>query len=241
MKRIAVSGQSILSPRIRKLLNSAAGFSNELMTPTFSRAEERRQPRRKLTAGAPENGAVFVAMRRSGPAGPQSRGAKMDAETKGVPPASNHDGALLSAALRAVRRLRGMSSRDTAAAMHMPLRTYQRFESGETRPNLDHIHRFARATRSDPHALVMAVAIGAPELAVHTADNHLVTILTVGLQTYNRTQGDKIADLDVRAIVSAVTAMFDRLADATAAQNEARAWIRTGQDALAKARPKPGR
>ncbi|MNR55880.1 hypothetical protein D3C85_1763480 [compost metagenome] len=87
----------------------------------------------------------------------------------------------------------------------------------------------------------MAVAIGAPELAVHTADNHLVTILTVGLQTYNRTQGDKIADLDVRAIVSAVTAMFDRLADATAAQNEARAWIRTGQDALAKARPKPGR
>ncbi|MNS08352.1 Asparagine synthase [compost metagenome] len=122
----------------------------------------------------------------------QSRGAKMDAETKGVPPASNHDGALLSAAIRAVRRLRGMSSRDTAEAMHMPLRTYQRFESGETRPNLDHIHRFARATRSDPHALVMAVAIGAPELAVRTVENHLATIITVGLQTFNRTQGDRI-------------------------------------------------
>ncbi|MEN5168679.1 helix-turn-helix transcriptional regulator [Brevundimonas pondensis] len=171
----------------------------------------------------------------------QSRGAKMDAETKGVPPASNHDGALLSAAIRAVRRLRGMSSRDTAEAMHMPLRTYQRFESGETRPNLDHIHRFARATRSDPHALVMAVAIGAPELAVRTVENHLATIITVGLQTFNRTQGDRIADLDVRTVVGAVTAMFDRLAEAGASQSEARAWIRTGQNALAEARPKPGR
>ena len=123
----------------------------------------------------------------------------------------------------------------------MPLRTYQRFESGETRPNLDHIHRFARATRSDPHALVMAVAIGSPELAVRTADNQLATTLTVGLQAFNRTQGERIADLDVRTIVSAVTAMFDRLADAGAAQSEARDWIRTGQDALAKARPKPGR
>lgn len=165
----------------------------------------------------------------------------MDAETKGVPPVSNHDGALLSAALRAVRRLRGMSSRDTAEAMHMPLRTYQRFESGETRPNLDHIHRFARATRSDPHALVMAVAIGAPELAVGTADNHLVTILTVGLQSFYRTQGGRIAELDVRTIVSATTAMFDRLSETSAAQSEASAWLRAGQDALAKARPRPGR
>lgn len=165
----------------------------------------------------------------------------MDAETKGVPPASTHDGALLTAALRAIRRLRNMSSREVAAAMYMPLRTYQRFESGETRPNLDYIHRFARATRSDPHALVMAVSIGAPELAVHVADNQFVTILTVGLQTYNRMQGDRIADLDIRTIVGAVTAMFDRLGDANAAQSEARAWIRTGQDALAKARPKPGR
>lgn len=165
----------------------------------------------------------------------------MDAETKGVPPASTHDGALLSSAIRAVRRLRGMSSSEVADAMNMPLRTYQRFEAGEARHNPDHIHRFARATRSDPHALAMAVSIGAPDLAALTADNHLVTSLTVGLQSYYRTQGERIADLDVRTIVSAVTAMFDRLADASAAQSEARTWIRTGQDALAKARPKPGR
>lgn len=197
-----------------------------LPDPGGLRAEKRRALRRH-TSIRPQGAAIS--------------GCKMDAETTDVPLAFPHDGALLSAAIRAVRRLRGMSSSEVASAMNMPLRTYQRFEAGEARPNLDHIHRFARATRSDPHALAMAVSIGAPELAARAADNQLVTTITVGLQTYNRTQGDRIADLDLRTIVSAVTAMFDRLAEANAAQSEARAWIRSGQDALDKSRPKPGR
>lgn len=165
----------------------------------------------------------------------------MDAKTKGVPPAAAHDSALLSRALRSVRRLRGMSSNQTAEAMNMPLRTYQRFEAGQARPNLDHIHRFARATRSDPHALLMAVAIGSPELAARTADNQLATILAVGLQSFDLALGDGVRDLDPRTIVSAVTAMFDRLTAAQTAQAEARTWIRSGADALARARPAPGR
>nr|WP_313416354.1 helix-turn-helix transcriptional regulator [Brevundimonas diminuta] len=165
----------------------------------------------------------------------------MDAGTKGVSPVSVDDSALLSTTIRAIRRRRGMTAREVAAAMHMPLRTYQRFEAGENRPNIDHIHRFARATRSDPHGLMTAVAIGAPEWAVWTADNQFSAILTVGLQTFNRKHGERIADLDVRAIVSAVTAMFDRLGDEIASQSEARDWIRTGQDALAETRPRPGR
>lgn len=47
----------------------------------------------------------------------------MDAETKGVPPVSVDDSALLSTTIRAIRRRRGMTARDVAAAMHMPLRT----------------------------------------------------------------------------------------------------------------------
>lgn len=86
-----------------------------------------------------------------------------------------------------------------------------------------------------------AVAIGAPEWAVWTADNQFSAILTVGLQTFNRKHGERIAHLDVRAIVSAVTAMFDRLGDEIASQSEARDWIRNGQDALAETRPRPGR
>ena len=51
----------------------------------------------------------------------------------------------------------------------------------------------------------------------------------------------ELRDLDPRTIVSAVTAMFDRLAAAQTAQAEARTWIRSGADALARARPAPGR
>ncbi|OYW26992.1 MAG: hypothetical protein B7Z51_09470, partial [Methyloversatilis sp. 12-65-5] len=39
------------------------------------------------------------------------------------------------------------------------------FESGATRLNLDHIHRFAAATNSDPYALILSVVIGSSELA----------------------------------------------------------------------------
>lgn len=166
---------------------------------------------------------------------------KVDAKTKGIPPDQLDDSALLSRALRAVRRLRGMSSRETAAAMNMQLRTYQRFEAGQARPNLDHIHRFSRATRSDPHAILMAVAIGAPEFAVRAADNHLATILVVALQSFDRAQGDRIAELDPRTVISAVTGLFDRLTAAGAAQAEARDWIHSGARSLARTRPKPGR
>jgi transcriptional regulator with XRE-family HTH domain len=166
---------------------------------------------------------------------------KVDANTKGIPPDRTDDGALLSRALRSVRRLRGMSSRETADAMNMQLRTYQRFEAGHARPNLDHIHRFARATRSDPHAILLAVAIGAPEFAARAADNHLATILVVGLQSFDRTQGDGISELDPRTVISAVTGLFDRLSAAGAAQAEARDWIRSGARSLADARPRPGR
>ena len=43
------------------------------------------------------------------------------------------DGDLLSAALKAIRRHRGKTATETASAMNMALRTYERFEAGETR------------------------------------------------------------------------------------------------------------
>ncbi|KAK0329819.1 hypothetical protein LTR94_035221, partial [Friedmanniomyces endolithicus] len=110
------------------------------------------------------------------------------------------DGELLSAALKLVRKARGMSSRQTADAMHMSIRTYQRFEAGETRLNLDHIHRFAKATASDPHAIVMSVMIGSPRFALNTADNMLSTILIVGVQKLELAVGDGIAELDTRGL-----------------------------------------
>jgi transcriptional regulator with XRE-family HTH domain len=151
------------------------------------------------------------------------------------------DGNLLSEAVRGVRRHRGMTVGETAAAMNLSLRTYQRFEAGETRLNLDHLHRFAAVTKSDPHALLMAVAIGSPAFAVHCADNKLGSVVTIALQKLDETLGPRIGELDTRSLVSAVTALIDRLADQVLQPDPARAWLDEGQAHLHIRRPRPGR
>ena len=153
----------------------------------------------------------------------------------------NRDGLVLSAALKAVRRDRGMSTREVAAAMNMLHRTYQRFESGTTRFNLDHIHRFAKATSSDPHAFLVAVAIGSSRYARNTADNMLSTILIIGVQKLEEALGDRIANLDTRTLVSTVSAMFDTLVEQALKTDPTQDWLEQGQRDLSAKRPKPGR
>lgn len=151
------------------------------------------------------------------------------------------DGRLLSEAVRRVRRHRGMTVAETAAAMHVSLRTYQRFEGGETRLNLDHLHRFATATQSDPHALLLAIAIGAPAFAVHCADNKLGAVMTIALQKLEETLGDRLAELDTRSLVSAATALIDRLSDQVLKPDPATLWLEQGHADLQARRPRPGR
>jgi transcriptional regulator with XRE-family HTH domain len=158
-----------------------------------------------------------------------------------TPASSRRDGDLLSEALKRVRRRRGMTAARTAAAMGMPLRTYERFEAGEGRLNIDHVHRFAAATDSDPHAIVMAVAIGSPALAARCADNKLVTALTIAARRFDAVMGDRIADLEVRTVIMAVCAMFDELVDHADQQETLQQWTDRGMDELSSVRPRPGR
>lgn len=151
------------------------------------------------------------------------------------------DNDVLSRALKLVRRHRGMTARAVAKAMHMPLRTYERFEAGGSRLNIDYIHRFAAATRSDPHAVIMAVAIDSPELAWRSADNKLVTALTIGGKRLNGLLGDGIAKLDGRTVILAVCAMYDDLLAENERQEMAARWLEKGVAELTLARPRPGR
>ena len=95
-----------------------------------------------------------------------------------------------------------MTATETANAMNMALRTYERFEAGDTRLNVDHIHRFAGATDSDPYAILLAVALGSPEMARRCADNKLATILTIALQKYDVAMGDRIQRQDTRTLIA---------------------------------------
>lgn len=156
-------------------------------------------------------------------------------------PDSLRDGELLSAAVKLVRKSRGLSSREVAAGMNISLRTYQRFESGVNRLNLDHIHRFAKATASDPHAVLIAVMIGSPAFASRAADNMLATIVVVGVQNLDRSVGDRISELDTRTLVSAVAALFDGFAARILANDPAAEWLARGREDLSARRPKPGR
>lgn len=151
------------------------------------------------------------------------------------------DGDLLSEALKLVRRHRGLTAPQVASAMRMALRTYERFEAGGSRLNVDYIHRFAVATNSDPYAIIMAVAVGSPELARRCADNKLVTTLTIGAQRLDHLIGDRMQFLEARAIIVAVCAMFDQLVAHSDEQQLASRWLKTGEADLLTARPKPGR
>ncbi|CAN5309771.1 hypothetical protein BH10PSE1_BH10PSE1_24200 [soil metagenome] len=157
------------------------------------------------------------------------------------PSSGARDGAVLSQALKAIRRDRGMTPGQTARAMHMAPRTYQRFEAGDTKVNLDHIHRFAQATRSDPHAIFMAISIGSPRHALRGCDNQIDTILTIGVKELDDVLGDRIRDLDRRTIVTAVTTLIDTLAGALDQTDPTRRWLEEGAQDLAARRPQPGR
>lgn len=154
---------------------------------------------------------------------------------------SLRDGELLSAAVKLVRKSRGLSSRQVADGMNVSLRTYQRFEAGANRLNLDHIHRFARATSSDPYAILIAVMIGSPRFASHAADNMLATVLIVGVQNLEKSVGERIAKLDTRTLVSRIAGMFDGLSADILATDPAAEWLARGREDLSARRPGPGR
>lgn len=158
------------------------------------------------------------------------------------PPEPHDDGGLRSAALKRVRKARGMSAQEVADALHMRLRTYEHFEAGHGRLNLDYLHRFAEVTRSDFYGLLHAIAIGSPEFAVRTADNKFMTSFTIFLQAYDRRMGDRISDLDARALIEAFGELFDRLTEVGDQRaEEASAFLKEGRQDLSSRRPKPGR
>lgn len=119
-----------------------------------------------------------------------------------------------------------MRAADVARGMNMALRSYEHFESGAGRINLERIHRFAEVTDSDPHAIISALSLGSPAFALRCADNKLATILTVVLQEFDEEAGDALADLDARTLINAFTrAMRDLAALAVTRDTHAEAWL----------------
>ncbi len=155
-------------------------------------------------------------------------------------PEHESDSAVLSAAIRGIRRLRGLSSAETAAGMNLALRTYQDFEAGRGRLNIDYIHRFCQFVDADPDAIIASLAIGSPDFAIRCSANKLMRIVMIGVQQLNQQLGDKLATLEARTIVASVNASVADLVEETL-DGDAAAWLEAGEQELRRARPKPGR
>lgn len=118
----------------------------------------------------------------------------------------------LAASVRLIRTQRRMRTADVAREMGMALRSYEHFEAGGGKVNLERIHRFADVTKADPYAILAALALGSPAFALRCADNKLMTILMVALQELDEEAGDAIGELDALPIINAFTKTMKELA-----------------------------
>lgn len=150
---------------------------------------------------------------------------------QGDPPSQSET---LSAALKLIRAHRRLRPGEVARDMNMALRSYEHFEAGSGRINLERIHRFAAATDSDPYAILASLALGSPEFAVRCADNKLMTIFAVAVQEFDEAVGDAVADLDARTIINTFTKVMTELGQqAVRKDSEAEAWLKSRLGRLA--------
>ena len=113
-----------------------------------------------------------------------------------------------SQVLKGIRRARGLTVADAAAAMGMPTRSYQYFESARSRFDFAVIARFGAAMNADPFAIVAAVQFASPAFAVRTADNRLMTLLMSAIAAFD----DEAASLDALYLRSRFLALADEMA-----------------------------
>lgn len=130
----------------------------------------------------------------------------------------------LSDALRAIRRRRGLSPTLVAQRMDKAKRTYEHFEAGGGKLNVETVYSFAAATDSDPLAILAAVFMGSPQFAVRSADNKLVTLMLIALQEFDEELGADIAELDAHAAFAAFSQAFETLKTEARAR---KAWRET--------------
>ena len=128
---------------------------------------------------------------------------------------------LLPRILKGLRRLRDRRAADVAAALDMPIRSFEHFESGKGRLNIERVHQVAEVLDADPHAILAALEMRSPAFALRCADNKLMTILMMSLQDFDARAGDSIARLDPLTLIQAFTQLFDQLAAHAEAQQAA--------------------
>jgi len=131
---------------------------------------------------------------------------------------------VVAATLKGLRRHRRLSVNDAAAAMGMPRRSYLHFEAGGGKLNVDHLIRFAEVFQCDLAALLAAIFLQSPTLAVRCADNKMMTAMVLAALDFSDTAGVRMTRLTAADAARQFRAAFAALA-ATMGEGEAPAWL----------------
>jgi len=118
---------------------------------------------------------------------------------------------ILATVIRDIRRLRNLRSSDVAERMRLPLRTYELFESGGGRLDVQRLFAFAEATDSDPFAIMLSVPFQSASFAVACADTKLALIMMMHLQGFYEDRGEDVAYLDPPNIIGGFERVFKEL------------------------------
>lgn len=120
-------------------------------------------------------------------------------------------GEILSRALRAIRRKRGLKTSEVAQRMDMAQRSYELFEAGGGRITFERLMAFAEATDCDPFALMLAGPFGSPDFAINCADTKLAMIMVMSLQEFSQDRGADLCFLEPPNIIGAFQRVFKDL------------------------------
>jgi len=109
---------------------------------------------------------------------------------------------LLSQVVKSIRKERNMTGAEVAAGMGVSLRTYQDFEAGRRAFDFNKVRLFARATRSDAIAILLAIYFAWPELAVLLMDNKMATAFFIVMRDLFTEVGPRLSRVPAGLLVS---------------------------------------
>lgn len=120
---------------------------------------------------------------------------------------------LISEAVRKIRKHRRMKPSEVAAAMGIPVRTYEHFEAGTGRITYARILRFAHVTDSDPVAILAVIFLRSTDFALRCADSKLMSIVIMTLRELDHELGPDLEYLSARTLVGALDKLGKDLVD----------------------------
>jgi hypothetical protein len=126
-----------------------------------------------------------------------------------------------------------MSASEVARMMGMPPRSYEHLEAGTGRITYERVVAFAKATDSDPIAILASLSTGSTDFAIRCADNKLMSIMMIAVMELNDDLGADLTYLDAQTLVGGFTRLTHDLAKHVRKRETfAEEWLRAGSERL---------